>query len=191
VDIDIDLKTSFNPKDIFSVTNASMVASGELKKHPCGVYFQSIPKDPVTGLSAIPYKDAERYGFMKIDFLHLKILDYFNDKNEIRKLIKKKPKWGLLMKSNVVSNIFQLSNNLDILRKIKPKSIQEIADCIAIIRPGKIHLLDSYLINPINTRQELYNVKKGTYSYKKGHAISYSMIVVLQLHLIENGTIEI
>lgn len=187
MDIDIDLPTTFDPANHFPVTLASRVFNGELKKHPCGVYFQQMPRDPVTGLAAIPYKDASEYGYMKVDFLHLHVLDYFKSKHEIRALMKKTPKWGLLLRADVVPKLFQLNNSLDVLRKLQPNSTLELADCISIIRPGKQHLLDKYLINKEHTRLELYRIEKGSYAYKKGHAIAYAMVVILQLHLIEAG----
>ena len=188
MDIDLDLSTTFNPEEYFKeLTLASKIDRGNLVKHNCGAYFQSIPKDPVTGFSAIPFKVAEDYGYTKIDFLHLHIMDYFENKNQIRVLLKKEPKWGLLLKHNVVEKIFQLSNHGDILRIVQPKSILELADCIALIRPGKIFLLDEYKQNRDAARKKLYTIKKGSYAFKKGHAIAYAMNIVLQLHLIEAG----
>ena len=97
-DIDIDCKTSFNPNTLFTKpVPPSMIKKGMLSKHPCGQYFQNISKDPVTNLAAIPYEDAEQFGYFKIDFLHLSHLDPFKDKQEIRDLIKKEPDWDLLL----------------------------------------------------------------------------------------------
>lgn len=187
MDIDIDMKTTFDPTDIFNVVKASMVQNGVLKKHPCGAYFQGMAADPITGFAAIPHKEAEPEGFTKIDFLHLSVLDMFDNKQQIRKLIRTEPKWGLLLKSDVVVQLFQIGKHGDLVRQIAPKSIQELADCISIIRPGKIDLLDQYLEDREGTREELYQYEKGSYAYKKGHAIAYAMIIVLQLHLIGAG----
>jgi len=64
MDVDIDLKTDFDPLDHFkTATRASMIKQGDLAKHPAGVYFQHIPVDVVTGLSAIPYEEAEELGY--------------------------------------------------------------------------------------------------------------------------------
>jgi DNA polymerase III alpha subunit len=190
MDIDLDLPTTFNPKSIFNVVRGSIITDGVIKPHPCGVYFQSMPTDPVSGLAAIPYKQAGDHGFTKIDFLHLSALDQFTNKDQIRVLINTAPKWGLLLKADVVAKLFQLSNNLELLRKIQPTSIMEIADCISLIRPGRLKLVDDYLRDRINTRKKLYTISKGdVYSYKKGHAIAYAMIVVLQLHLIASGNL--
>lgn len=188
MDIDIDFQTTFDPTNFFHVVRASIITDNQIKPHPCGYYFQNIPIDPVSGLSAIPYKEANSMGYTKIDFLHLAILDIFDNKQQIRVLLKKEPKWGLLLREDVVSKLFQLHENVTLVRRVKPTSILEIADCISLIRPGKMQLIDDYLIDRVKTRHELYTKRKDDkYAYKKGHAISYAMIVVLQLHLIDAG----
>jgi len=84
--------------------------------------------------------------------------------------------------------LFQLHKRYDIVSKVKPKSVVELADCMALIRPGKKHLLDSYLKNKEQVRHELYTKPNdGGYTFKKGHAISYALTVVLQMHLIKGG----
>lgn len=187
MDIDIDMKTSFDPTELFNVVQASMVQRDKLVKHPCGTYFQNMPTDPVSKLAAIPHKVAENHGYTKVDFLHLSVLDFFENKQQIRKLLRKEPNWGLLLRSDIVRQLFQIGKHGDLVRQIAPKTIQQLADCISIIRPGKMHLLDAYLEDPDSTREELYKHEKGVYMYKKGHAIAYAMIIVLQLHLIGAG----
>ena len=189
MDIDIDFKTSFDPTELFpAAIPASKIDGNHLKRHNCGAYFQAIPKDPVTGVAAIPYKQASEHGFLKIDFLHLSFLDIFDDKQQIRALLRKPPRWGLLLRSDVVGKLFQLGNHAELVQKVQPKSIQEVADCISLIRPGKINLTEEYLENRETTRAKLYKISKNDkYSYKKGHALSYALIVVLELHLIDAG----
>lgn len=187
MDIDIDMQTTFDPTDIFDVVKASMIQKNKLMKHPCGAYFQDIPRDPVSGLSAIPHKEAEGNGYTKVDFLHLGVLDYFENKDQIRALLRKTPNWGMLLKRNVIEKLFQIGKHVDLVRRVAPKSVQDLADCISLIRPGKIDLLDDYLDDRESAREELYRYEKGSYAYKKGHAIAYAMIIVLQLHLISAG----
>lgn len=186
MDIDIDLKTDFDPKEFFDVTLASMVENGELKKHNAGVYFQHVPKDTVTGLSAIPYKDAEDEGFIKIDMLHLSILNMFDSKYEIKELLKREPDWDLLKKRTVVEKLFQLGKHYEVVYKIAPRSISELSDALAIIRPSKRRLLDKYLKDKDSVIKELYT-KREPSDMRKSHTIPYSMIIVLQLHLIKAG----
>ena len=187
MDIDIDTPTKFDPTDIFECVRASMVDKDLLKKHPVGVYFQNIAKDEQTGLAAIPYKQAEELGFFKVDFLHLAVLDYFNSKEEIRELIKVEPDWSLLEDRVSVEKLFQIHNKFDIVYQIKPKTVQELADTIALIRPGKRLLLNEYLRNKEQVRTELYRLPLPKGCFKKGHAVSYALTIVLQLHLIKGG----
>lgn len=188
-DIDIDFQTTFDPLKIFnSAIPASVIKDGEITKHQCGVYFQNMPVDLVSGFAAIPYKSAEELGYFKVDMLHLTILDNFSSKDEIRKLLNKQPNWELLEYPQQVEKLFQISKHFETIIKIKPKSIQELADCIALIRPGKKHLLYEYLKNRKGVRPQLYTKPENDgYYYKKSHAISYAMTIVLQLHLIEQG----
>lgn len=185
MDIDLDLPTTFDPADFFNITKASMVKDGKLIKHPAGAYFQNIAVDKVTGLSAIPYKQAEELGYFKIDFLHLNVLDHFSSKNELRELLKTEPDWLLLQSATEVAKLFQISKHFDVLVQIKPTSVMELADSIALIRPAKKHLLEEYLRHKERTRPKLYTKPKNNkYYFKKGHAVSYALTIVLQLHLI-------
>lgn len=184
MDVDIDLKTDFDPLNYFKeAIRASMVKNGELVKHPAGAYFQPIPVDPVTGLSAIPFEPAENLGYFKIDFLHLSTLDYFDTKQQIRTLLKKEPNWGLLEDPNVVGKLFQIHKHFRLIADVKPRSVQALADCIALIRPGKRHLVNAYKKAPDVVRPELYRKPDDGYYFKKSHATAYAMTIVLQLHL--------
>lgn len=188
MDIDIDTPTTFHPKKVFgdNVTLASMVLNDKLTKHPCGVYFQHIPVDPITALSAIPHEHAENEGFFKIDFLHLQTLNLFESKKEIRELLKIDPDWEMLTDYEVVKKLFQMSKQYEVLCAIKPKNVEELADAVAIIRTNKIKLLDKYIKNKRSIRKELYT-KREDKDLRKSHAIPYALIIVLQLHLIKLG----
>lgn len=186
-DIDIDLRTDFDPKRLFPWARASLVKNDELCPHPCGVHPQEIPVDPITGLAAIPYKEAEELGYTKIDFLHLHHLDLIQSREEIDALIELEPDWGLLQIDAIHPKLFQLSKHGDILKKIKPKSIEELADVLALIRPGKKQLVPLYKTQREATRRILYAKDESGYAFKKAHAVAYALNVVIQLHLIEAG----
>ena len=187
MDIDIDIRPDVNPLKLFSnATKASMVQNGQLKPHPVGVYFQSIPKDRITNLSAIPYEEAQDAGYFKIDMLNNNTLKLFNSKQEMDDLLDIDPDWSLLLERENVDKLFHLAGHFDIVYAIKPKSVLEIADAIAFIRPMKEKILDKYLKNKKEQRKELYTVRDKSHM-KKAHALAYALIVVLQLHLIKMG----
>lgn len=163
-----------------------MLRNNELAPHPCGVYLQAVPKDPLTNLAAAPFELAEELECFKLDFLHLGVYDSFTSRAEIKRLIAIEPDWNLLLIPSVVQGLFQLAKHADILSAVKPTSIIELADCNALIRPDKRYLLQYYLKDRRSARKLLYLKEEGStgYGFKKAHAVAYALVIVLQLHLI-------
>ena len=189
MDIDVDIVSHFKPQEIFpTAVRASLYKDKKLSPHPCGLYFQAVPTDPLTGLSAIPYQKAEELGCFKIDFLHVHVYDHFTSREEIKELLKHEPDWDLLRIPSVVAQLFQISKQFELCEQVKPRSILELADTIALIRPQKRYLLQYYLEDRNKTREFLYKKEPGEgYAFKKAHACAYSLVICLQLHLIKGG----
>ncbi|MEM2159491.1 MAG: hypothetical protein QXN55_00900 [Candidatus Nitrosotenuis sp.] len=189
-DVDIDFSSDFNPVKIFpQLIRASQARNGSLTPHPCGYYFQNIAKDFLTELACVDYEVAEEIGYQKIDFLHLGVYDNFSKRTEIEELLAIEPDWNLLLIPSKVEKLFHLAKHYDVLEKIKPRSIEDVADALALIRPGKRELLDFYVENKQECRKVLYAKTKNGYSFKKSHGIAYALIIVLQLHMIEANLI--
>lgn len=188
MDIDIDVTPSFD-RALFPWTRATVVRDGEFTPHPCGMYPQAIAVDPVTKLSAVPYDAAEELGYFKIDFLHLNVYEHFQTRAEIETLIKKEPEWELFQLPSTPSKLFQLANHGDLLLKLKPKSLMDVADVLALIRPGKRQLVPLYQKDKKVARPLLWARGDEGYSFKKSHALGYAYVIWLQLHLIEQGRI--
>jgi len=186
-DVDIDFPTSFKPTSIFDWTRASIVKNGYLSPHPCGVYPQRISVDPVSKLSAIPYEQAEKLGYFKVDMLHLGVYDHFSSREEIEELLKIEPDWGLLLVPTEQKKLFQLSNHGEVLNVVKPRSVEELADVLALIRPGKKQFLKLYQAQREVCRRTLYAKDESGYAFKKSHSVAYALVIVLQLHLISAG----
>ena len=85
--------------------------------------------------------------------------------------------------------LFQLSKHGDVLDAVRPRSVEELADVLALIRPGKKQLLKLYLSQREATRRILYAKDESGYSFKKSHAIAYALVITLQLHLISTGNL--
>lgn len=188
MDIDIDVPTKFIPSSLLpeSVT-ASMVRGGKMIPHPCGVYLQTMPV--ANGIAAIPYGVAPSYGFFKIDFLSLSLLDCFSSKSEMRMLMKEPINWNMLQNPNIVSTLFQLHRHYDLLSRVRPTSVLELADCVALIRPAKKHLIDAYIglsqQQRDAMRHHIYEPDpQGRPQYKKAHAVAYALTITLQLRML-------
>jgi hypothetical protein len=189
-DVDIDVKP-FDLQTVFpGAVRASNYQNGKLTSHPCGAYLQSVPTDPITGFAAAPYELAEQLGCFKLDFLHVHIYDHFESREEITELLKIDPDWSLLEIPSVVKQLFQVSKQYELLEQTKPRSVIELADVLALMRPQKRYMLKQYLLQPLKIREMLYNQESGEsagYAFKKAHAIAYALVIVLQLHLIKGG----
>ncbi len=187
MDIDIDLRSDFKVERVFKhVTPASMVEKDELKRHNVGAYFQKIPRDPISNLAAIPYGEAEELGYLKIDFLSLNLLSSFETKAEVLHFARKEPNWKRLNDEQFVEKLFHISKHYDMVQKVNPRSVLELADILALIRPGKTILLDKYLKNKKLTRKELYT-KRQVSDLRKSHAIAYAVNIVINMNLVEAG----
>jgi DNA polymerase III alpha subunit len=149
-----------------------------------------MPRDPLTKLAAIPHEAAEDFGFLKVDFLHLSAYNGFKSREEIERLVALEPNWSLLQLTSTHGKLFQLSKHGDMLKAVKPSSVEELADCMALIRPGKKAFLGLYTKERAAARVLLYaKDPESGYAFKKSHALAYALVVVLQLHQIEQGSL--
>lgn len=187
MDIDIDISPNTKIGEIFNWTRASLVKNETLQPHPCGYYPQNIAVDAYTNLAAIPYAEAENAGYFKLDFLHLHFYQNFSSRHEIDRLLQLPPDWGLLQLPSVQEKLFQLAKHGDLLVEVAPRDVDELADVMALIRPGKKVLLGLYKKDKINTRKLLYAPDENGFAFKRAHSYAYAMVVVLQLHLFEMG----
>ena len=189
MDIDIDISPKTKIENIFTWPRASILKDEKLNQHPCGYYPQTIARDDLTNLAAIPYNYAEEAGYFKLDFLNLNFYQCFTSKKDIDELLQKEPDWNLLLLPSAQEKLFQLSKHPDVISEIRPKNIEEIADAMALIRPGKKVLLPLYIKDRDSTRKILFIKDENGYSFKRAHAYAYALVIVLQLHLIEQNRI--
>jgi DNA polymerase III alpha subunit len=181
-DIDIDFADRSKVLDIIKNVPASIGTNGTFKKHNTGVYCQPIPYNPLTGLSNIDYKEAEDRGYFKIDFLNVGIYEKIRNEEHLIQLMETEPLWDLLEQDEFSNLLFHVNGHGHVLRTMKPKDIEELAACLAIIRPAKKYLLGK-------TWQEVLEqvwTKPTTdeYYFKKAHAVAYAQAVVVQMNLI-------
>ena len=184
-DIDIDFA---NREDILS--KISHVASsrkdrGEYKRHNTGVYLQKIPVNPLTGLASIDYETAEQRGYFKIDFLNVNAYQGVKNEAHIKQLLGVEPLWDLMYEKEVCDQLFHVNGYHTLLAQLKPKSILELATVLALIRPGKKHLVPICVEKGFQAIQDEVWVKTDEgYSFKKSHAVGYAHVIVMQLNLI-------
>ena len=150
-------------------------------KHNSGVYLQPIPFDQLTGLSSIDYKESEDRVYFKLDFLNNSLYSGVRDEQHLDELTNKEPIWDLLQHEDVVKNLAHIHAHINVLKVLKPQSIIELAEVLAIIRPAKRSLLNE---SKEKIKNEVWQKPSdGSYYFKKAHAIAYAVSIVVQLNL--------
>ena len=178
-DIDIDFYDRNIILDKMPHHVAMRVQKGEEVKHNTGVYFTDIPHNPFTNLSTLDYETAEQRGYFKIDILNVSMYEGINDEEHLVKLLTQDPNWDLLNYSEIVDQLFHINGHFDIVAKLKPKSIEQLAAVLAIIRPAKRYLADKDW-STINA--EVWTKSEEGYFFKKSHAVAYAHAIVVQLN---------
>ncbi len=182
-DIDIDFADRTTALKHFKHVGAAIKEdSGTFKKHNTGIYCTSVPYNPFTGLSTIDYKEAEDRGYFKIDFLNVSVYEKVKSKEHLKQLMETEPLWDLLEQKDFADLLFHVNGHSGLMKQMKPRSIEELAMCIALIRPAKRHLIGktwTEIGTEIWTKPE-----NGEYYFKKAHAIAYAHVIVVQMNLI-------
>ena len=178
-DVDLDFA---NRDEILSIIPHVPATIKGTKKHNTGVYCHKIPVNPLTGLSTIDYDEAEQRGYFKIDFLNVSVYKNIKNEEHLVKLMEQEPLWDLLQQDDFVNLLFHLNGHGDILKKTCPNSIEQLAAVLAMIRPAKRHLIGKDWTTIM--KEVWVKPEDGSYYFKRSHAISYAMVVVVHMNLI-------
>jgi hypothetical protein len=184
-DIDIDFADRKQILDIIKNIPASIESNGTFKKHNTGVYCHSIPYNSLTDTSSIEYKAAEDRGYFKIDFLNVNAYAGVKDEEHLIQLLNTEPLWELLAEKEVCDQLFHINGYHNLVAELKPKSVVELAMVLAMIRPGKKHLIPVCKEHGFDAiENEIWTKTDEAYFFKKSHSVSYSGVIVVQLNLI-------
>jgi DNA polymerase III alpha subunit len=182
-DIDIDFFERNDALKCIDYRIAARLVGSEPVKHNTGIYVQEIPHNPFNNIATIDYKTAEERGYFKIDFLNVSIYNGVRDETHLSSLLNKEPDWALLEHEEIIDQLFHINGHSHIVKKLKPKSIEQLAAILAIIRPAKKHLINESW-DVINQEVWKKSADDG-YVFKKSHSIAYASAIVVQLNLIE------
>ncbi len=184
-DVDIDFVDRDKVLKLFEHIPATIMKEDKIEKHKTGVYFHKIPKNPITGHASLDYKKAEDRGYFKIDCLNVSIYKDIKDEEQLVELMIKEPDWRILNEKCYVDELFHLNGHFNIVSKLKPQSIEQLAAVLAIIRPAKRHLLNKSwdeIMKDVWVRPT-----DGSYFFKKSHAVAYAQAIVVQMNLMLIG----
>lgn len=182
-DIDID----FGDRDLLlskiEVTPASIRKGTDIRKHNTGAYPTAIPYDPVHGTASLDYKEAEQRGYIKIDFLNVFVYQQVKSEQHLTELMTREPAWHRLLDKSFCEKLIHIGNYHHVIQQlVEPiNSIPRMAMFLALIRPGKKHLLDKTWKEISET---IWDKDAEGYTFKKAHSIAYSHLVVVNMNLL-------
>jgi DNA polymerase III alpha subunit len=181
-DIDIDFIDRDEALKLFKHIKAKRVEDGKSVKHNTGVYMHEVPFDPKNNLCSVPYEEAEDQGLFKIDFLNVSLYKGIKNEEHLNRLMETEPLWDLLEQDDFTDLLFHVNGHGQILRKLKPTTIPQLAAVLAMIRPAKRHLIDQTW--PVIMTEVWKKPEGEEYFFKKSHATAYAVAIVVQMNLI-------
>ena len=181
-DIDIDVANRDSVLNMFKHTPASLTKDKGFVKHNTGVYFHKMPTNPITGLATIDHKKAEEEGFFKLDILNVGVYNQVTSEQHLVELMLIEPPWHRLLEKEFTEQLIHISNHYDIIKQMKPETVEQLAAILAIIRPAKRYLLGE---NWDKVFEEVWEKPTDdTYYFKKSHAIAYAHLVIVHMNLL-------
>lgn len=185
-DIDLDVPDRSKILELIQHTPARQVVDGKPRKHNSGIYITDIPQDPEHGCAAIDYESAEQRGYFKIDLLNMSVYQLIRDTAHYEAMLSAAPPWSRLWTDRAwASQLVHVGQYSKLLESMKPDNIQRLAAFISIIRPGKAHLQRKPW-DQVFAEVWDGDDSKG-FTFKKSHAISYSVLVTLHMNLLNNA----
>jgi len=183
-DIDIDFRDRTEILKVIQHTSASIMRDKILTKHNTGVYVTNIPTHPTLDIASIDYKIAEQRGYIKLDFLNVGVYSKVKNEQHLIELMHREPPWDKLYDLEFCSNLIHVGSNYSTLIEMPEavNSIDKMAMFLAIIRPGKRHLVGK----PWNeVAKTVWNkLSNGEYSFKRSHSVAYANLVCVHMNLL-------
>ena len=183
-DIDIDVANRNDALRHFAYIPAAIHRDSGNVVHNTGVYFSAIPTNAIDGCASLDHREAEKRGYFKVDLLNVSLYEHIKSEGHLQRLIDKEPNWKRLHTDRkFCEKIIHVGRHFRLVRDMKPDSIPRMAMLLAIIRPAKSHLQYKSWKEIGQTVWE--KDEDGQYGFKKAHAVSYAMLVAVNMNLIE------
>ena len=187
-DVDIDFGDRDRLLSLIKHSRASMRNVNPIRHHATGIYVTDVPYDPIYNMSSLDYSAAEKRGYFKLDLLNVHVYEQVNSEEHLLRLMEE-PDWNMLKDPAIVEKLIHLNSQLYNLQKIPEpiNSIPRLAMFLAIIRPGKKHLIGQRWSEIAKTVWD-----KGTdgYTFKRSHAVAYAHLVCVHMNLLRELALQ-
>jgi hypothetical protein len=182
-DIDIDFGNRDNILQHIKHVPAARRTINPIRKHSTGIYVTDIPYDAINEMANLDYADAEKRGYIKLDFLNVHVYDKIRDEEHLNSLMHE-PDWTKLNNRAFVEKLIHLSNHYQSMQKMPEaiNSIPRLAMFLAVIRPAKKHLIGLPWKEVAKT---VWDKDADGYTFKKSHSLAYAHLVVVHMNMLE------
>jgi hypothetical protein len=186
-DIDIDFADRTKILEHIQHIPAAMRNVDPIRKHASGVYVTDIPYDAINDMANIDYSIAEKRGYLKLDLLNVHVYNNVRDEQHLIELMRE-PDWDKLNDRIFVEKLIHLSNHYASIKRMPEpiNSIPRLAMFLAIIRPGKKHLVGKYWKE---VAESVWDKSSDGYTFKKSHSIGYAHLVVVHMNILSEQKI--
>ena len=186
-DIDIDFADRTKILEHIQHIPAAMRNVDPIRKHASGVYVTDIPYDAINDMANIDYSIAEKRGYLKLDLLNVHVYNNVRDEQHLIELMRE-PNWDKLNDRIFVEKLIHLSNHYASIKRMPEpiNSIPRLAMFLAIIRPGKKHLVGKYWKE---VAESVWDKSSDGYTFKKSHSIGYAHLVVVHMNILSEQKI--
>ena len=182
-DVDIDLADRDQLLKLLHHVPAAQVKNEQITRHNTGVYFTDVPMDTVKGICSLDYKEAEERGYFKLDFLNVSVYQNVTSRDHLDQLLNTVPPWHRLWTDpEFTSRVIHIGNYYQLLQQMKPDSITRMAMFLAVIRPGKKHLIGKSWKEIAET--VWIKPEDDSYFFKRSHSIGYANLVQVHMNLL-------
>jgi len=193
-DVDIDFGNRNEILEVVPHIAAAMRNVKPIRKHATGVYVTNIPYDPEHDMCSMDYTVAEKRGYFKLDLLNVHVYSHIKDEDHLIQLMRE-PDWSKLKDKKFVDNLIHLNNQYYALQQMPEpvNSIPRLSMFLALIRPGKKHLIGKPWSEVAKT---VWDKTEDGYIFKRSHSCAYAHLVVVHANLLEErfkieGTYEL
>ena len=179
-DVDIDILDRSAIVDNIPCVFGCIERDGKLHRHPSGIYLQNIPRDPTTNIATLDHRIASEFGYFKIDFLNVSMYQGVKSEQHLLELMNREPDWELFTYAEITDNLFHLNGKSYLLQRFPPRSVEDLAIILALIRPSKAYLQTS---DWTTIEREVWAKADDNYQFKRSHSIGYALAVVVHMNL--------
>ncbi len=184
-DVDIDFGNRDNILSHIKYTSAAMRNVHPIRKHATGIYVTDVPYDSENDMCNLDYTQAEKRGYLKLDFLNVHVYEQVRDEQHLLELMKD-PDWSMLKDKNTVEQLIHLSNHYNSLQRMPEPvdTIPRLAMFLAVIRPAKKHLIG---LPWVDVAKSVWEKESDDYHFKKSHSVAYANLVVVHMNLLRES----